>query len=126
MNMSTTLVEADVYNAYRWTKLVQLYLNRHKLLREDIAYRGFDILLALDAAHFMGRQLSTSDLCAAMNGPTEEVLDAVLKLERSGLIKRTGSTDPANRETLQLTPKGLRIMQWGYRRLFRIVEVPSG
>lgn len=123
--MSTAVVEADVYNAYRWTKLVQLYLNRHKLLREDIAYRGFDILLALDAAHFMGRQLSTVDLCKTMNGPAETVHDAVQKLERSGLIKRTASTDAAALETLHLTPKGLRIMQWGYRRLFRIVELPT-
>ncbi len=122
--MSTAVVEADVYNAYRWTKLVQLYLNRHKLLREDIAYRGFDILLALDAAHFMGRQLSTLDLCKTMNGPAETVHDAVQKLETSGLIKRTAAAD-ARLETIRLTPKGLRIMQWGYRRLFRIVQLPS-
>lgn len=123
--MSTAVIEADVYNAYRWTKLVQLYLNRHKLLREDIAYRGFDILLALDAAHFMGRQLSTSDVCKTINGPEESVLDALKKLEKNGLIKRTASPDAAALETLQLTPKGLRIMQWGYRRLFRIVELPT-
>ena len=122
--MSTAMVEADVYNAYRWIKLVQLYLNRHKLLRGDIAYRGFDIMLALDAARFIGRQLSTSDLCATMSGPAESVQDAVLKLETTGFIKRAKSADAAQ-ETIQLTQKGLRIMQWGYRRLFRIVELPS-
>jgi DNA-binding MarR family transcriptional regulator len=114
---STSRDEEATYNAYRWTKMILLYLDRHMLLKDDLAYQGFDILLALDASHFMGQKLSITDLCEMIKGPRKAVMDAIQKLEKMKFIKRNMDAHEQT-EKIDLTRKGLKVMQIGYRKLF--------
>jgi DNA-binding MarR family transcriptional regulator len=121
---STTKDQEAMYNAYRWTKIIQLYLNRHVLLKDELAYQGFDILLALDAAHFMGQKLSITDLCEMLKGPRKAFMNAIQNLEKMNFIKR--SMDAHDQvERIDLTLKGLKVMQIGYRKLFSTLDLSA-
>lgn len=125
MRSSYTLEEEATYeatyNAYRWTKMIQLYLHRHVILKDELAYQGFDILLALDAAHFMGQKLSIIDLCGMLKGPRKPFIEAIQKLEKMKFIKRNMD----DHEKIDLTRKGLKVMQIGYRKLFNALDLPA-
>jgi predicted transcriptional regulator len=125
MRSSHTLEEEATYeatyNAYRWTKMIQLYLHRHVILKDELAYQGFDILLALDAAHFMGQKLSIIGLCGMLKGPRKTFIEAIQKLEKMKFIKRNMD----DHEKIDLTRKGLKVMQIGYRKLFNTLDLPA-
>jgi DNA-binding MarR family transcriptional regulator len=121
---SKTRDEEATYNAYRWIKMIQLYLHRHMLLKDDLAYQGFDILLALDAAHFRGQKLSITDLSEMLKGSRKAFMEAIQKLEKGKFIIR--NMDAYERiEKIDLTRKGLKVMQIGYRKLFRALDLPA-
>ncbi len=124
MSFSAPTNEDHLYNAYRWTKLIHLYFDRRTITNEDIEYQDFDILLALDAAHFMGKNISSDNLCETIKCDREHCIDKILRLEKMGFIKR--SIEPEEKiEIINLTKKGLKIMQLAYNKLFSILELPA-
>ncbi len=52
-------------------------------------------------------------------------MDAVLNLEKMEFIKRSTDTQ-SQKEIINLTQKGLKIMQCGYRKIFRILDLSDG
>lgn len=71
---------------------------------------GWDILLDLFIARKTNTALQVSSVCAGAGVPSTTVLRWIARLEREGLIVRMADQDDARRRYVNLTIKGVRLM----------------
>lgn len=107
-----------------WVELLRIYMRRRTHLPSGVDADAFDLLLALDVAHFEGRTVAATELGLSAGLTRSTGLRKVQALAGLKLIECDADAQDARRIRVRLSPLGRRLVRAQFYKIFRLLEDP--